>query len=83
MVKSSPEIEAIRKNILSELTELLTKLKKDLFTAKQSIMNEPVQINRLSNEKAANYHAMHVTEEFFLNDIHQKLNDIDIATQIA
>jgi hypothetical protein len=30
-----------------------------------------------------NYKLMNVTEEFLLNDIHQKLNDIDIATQLT
>jgi hypothetical protein len=38
---NSPELEAIRRNLLSEITELLARLKAQLKRAKSSIGNEP------------------------------------------
>jgi len=79
----SNEVENIRKNILAELTDLLTKLKKELQVVKSRITGDYSQRMYEENRPAFNYKLMNVTEEFLLKDIHQKLNDIDIATQLT
>ena len=76
----SNEIQNIRKNILAELSDLLTRLKVELLNAKASLTNEKVAVD---DKSAVNYKQISVNEEFLLNDIHMKLNDIDFATQLA
>ena len=68
---NSPELEAIRRNLLSEITELLSRLKAQLKRVKSSIGNEPFQIERVAVDKAPNYSQIAVmSEDVFLNEIH-------------
>ena len=80
---NSPELEAIRRNLLSEITELLARLKAQLKRAKSSIGNEPFQIERVVDKAPINYSQIPMSEDVFLNEIHSKLNDVDEAIAMA
>lgn len=74
-IMNSQEIEQIRRNFLLELSELLYKIRFELARAKSSLVGEG-QYPRVDHP-TNNYHLMQMTEEVFLNDLHNKLNDLD------
>jgi hypothetical protein len=80
---SSSEIENIRRNLLHELTEIIQRLKRELLTTKQAVLADTMAPQRNHDGKSPNYKGVHMSEEFFLNDINQKLGELEQIIQMA
>jgi septum formation inhibitor MinC len=72
---NSQEIENIRRTFLIELTELLYKIRIEMEKTRSSLLGES-GYPRI-DMPTANYHMIQMTEELFLNDLHNKLNEVD------
>ena len=80
---NSSEIENVRRNLLHELTEIIQRLRKELLTTKQAVISDNMGPQRIHEGKSPNYKGIHLSEEFFLNDINQKLGELDQIIQTA
>ena len=80
---NSSEIENIRRNLLHELTEIIQRLRRELLTTKQAVLADTMAPQRIHDGKSPNYKGVHMSEEFFLNDINQKLGELDQIIQMA
>ena len=80
---NSSEIENVRRNLLLELSEIIQRLRRELNTTRQVILADSMVPQRIHEGKSPNYKGAYMTEELFLNDINQKLGELDQIIQMA
>ena len=82
---NSSEIENVRWNLLHELSEIIQRLRRELNTTRQVVLadSKAAAPQRVHEGKSPNYKGAYMTEEFFLNDINQKLGELDQIIQMA